>query len=88
MTASLQLLCQYVLDHYIARPATPRFRDMKLLHFVQQHTMPKELGLDPSRRRKDVVVIVCPYLSPEPNGPNNEQYCRQKLMLYKPFRQE
>ena len=50
--------------------------------------MPKELGSDPSHRRKDVVVIVRPYLSPEPNGPNYEQYCRQRLMLYKPFRQE
>ena len=77
-----------ILDHYIARPTTPWFRDMKLLHFAQQHTMPKELGSDPSRRRKDVVVIVHPYFSPEPNGPNYEQYCRQKLMLYKPFRRE
>ena len=50
--------------------------------------MPKELGSDPSRRRKDVVVIVRPYLSPEPSGPNYEQYCRQKLMLYKPFHHE
>ena len=50
--------------------------------------MPKELGSDPSRRRKDVVVIVHPYLSPEPHGPNYEQYCRQKLMLYKPSRRE
>ena len=61
---------------------------MKLLHFAQQHTIPKEMGSNPSCRRKDVVVIVHPYLSPEPNGPNIEQYCRQKLMLYKPFRQE
>ena len=77
-----------ILDHYVARPTTPRFRDMKLLQFAQQYTMPKELGSDPSRRRKDVVVIVRPYLSPEPNGPNYEQYCHQKLMLYKPFHQE
>ena len=77
-----------ILDHYIARPATLWFRDMKLLHFVQQHTMPKELSSDPSRRRKDVVVIVRPYLSPEPNGPNYEQYCRQKLMLNVPFHRE
>ena len=31
---------------------------------------------------------MCPYLSPEPNGPNYEQYCHQKLILYKPFHQE
>ena len=34
------------------------------------------------------MVIVRPYMSPETNGPNYEQYCRQRLMLYKPFRQE
>ena len=50
--------------------------------------MPKELGSDPSCRRKDVVIIVRPYLSPEPHGPNYEQHCHQKLMLYKPFRRE
>ena len=50
--------------------------------------MTKELGSDPSCRRKDVVVIVRPYLSPEPNGPNYEQYCRHRLMIYKPFHQE
>ena len=77
-----------ILDHYVARPTTPQFRDMKLLQFARQYTMPKELGSDPSRRRKDVVVIVRPYFSPEPNSPNYEQYCRQRLMLYKPFRQE
>ena len=77
------------MDHglyYVARPTT-RFRDMKLLQFAQQYTMPKEFGPDPSHR-KDVVVIVRPYLSPEPNSPNYEQYCRQGLMLYKHFCQE
>ena len=34
------------------------------------------------------MVIVHSYLSPEPNGPNYEQYLLQKLMLYKPFRRE
>ena len=77
-----------ILDHYIARPATPRFQRMKLLQFARQYTMPKELGTDPSRKRKDAVVIVRPYLSPEPNSPNYEQYCHYRLMLYKPFRQE
>ena len=77
-----------ILDHYIARPATPRFQNMKLLHFAWQYTTPKELGSDPSRRRKDIVVIACPYLSPEPNSPNYEQYCSQRLMLYNHFHQE
>ena len=30
----------------------------------------------------------CASLSPEPNGPNYEQYSHQRLMLYKPFWQE
>ena len=77
-----------ILDHYIARPTTPQFRDRKLLHFAQQYTMPKEVGSDPSCRRKDVVVIVRPYLSAEPSSTNYEQYCRQKLMFYKPFHYE
>ena len=47
--------------------------------------MPKELSSEPSRRSKDVVVIVRPYCSPDPNSPKYEQYCQQKLMLYKPF---
>ena len=34
------------------------------------------------------MVIVRPFCSPDPNGPNYEQYCRQKLMLYKPFRRQ
>ena len=76
-----------ILDHYVAHPTTPRFRDMKLLQFARQYTMAKELDSDPSHRR-DVVVIVRPYLSPEPNSHNYEQYCRQRLMLCKPFYQE
>ena len=68
------------LDHYIGRPATPQFNEMTLLHYVQQFTMPKQLGSNPSRRRKAVVVIVCPYFSPDPSGPKYEEYCRQKLI--------
>ena len=76
------------LDHYIARPATPQFEDMALLQFVQQCTVPRESGSDPSRRRKKVVVIVRPYISPDPSGPKYEQYCRHELMLllHVPFR--
>ena len=76
------------LDHYVARPTTPAFQDITLLHFVQQYSIPKELSSEPSRRRKNVVVIVRPYCSPEPSSPKYEQYCRQKLMLHKPFRQQ
>ena len=76
------------LDHYIGRPTTPQFNDMTLLHYVQQFTMPKQLGSNPSRRRKAVVVIVRPYFSPDPSGPKCEEYCRQKLMLHIPFRQK
>ena len=72
------------LDHYVARPTTPQFHDITLPHFVQQYSMPKELGSEPSRRRKNV-VIVRPYCSPDRSGPKYEQYCQQKLMTYKPF---
>ena len=37
------------------------FHDITLLHFVRQYSMPKELGSEPSRRRKNVVVIVCTF---------------------------
>ena len=49
--------------------------------------MPKELPAIPNRRRKDVVVTIRPYYSPDPNGPYYEQYCRQRLMLHVDFRQ-
>ena len=32
-------------------------------------------------------MIIRPYIFPDPQGPNYEQYCRQKLMLHQPFRQ-
>ena len=76
------------LDHYLARPAAQSFCHMTLMEYTQQYTTPKQLGSEPSRRRKNVVVIVHPYCSPDPDGPKYEQYCRQKLMLYQPFRRE
>ena len=68
------------LDHYIGRPTTPQFNEMTLLHYVQQFAMPKQLGSNPFRRRKAVVVIVRPYFSRDPSGPNYEEHCRQKLI--------
>ena len=76
------------VDHYVSRPATAIFHSMTLLHFVQHYTMPRESGSEPSRRRKKVVVIVRPYCPPDPQGPQYEQYCRQKLMLHVPFRHQ
>ena len=35
-----------------------------------------------------MVVIVRPYCPPDPEGPKYEQYCRQKLMLHVPFRNQ
>ena len=74
------------LDHYIGRLSTPHFEGMTLLHFVQHHSMPKSVSDEPSLRRKAVVVIVRPFCSADPNGPNYEQYRRQKLMLHRPFK--
>ena len=48
--------------------------------------MPKTLGSNPNRRKKQVIVITRPYCSPDPAGPNCEQYCRQSLMQHKAFR--
>ena len=78
------------LDHYINRPATAQWQNMILhvLHFVQQFTMPKEPGSYLSCRRKKAFVIVRPFCSPDPQGPNYGQYCRNKLMLHVPFRHE
>ena len=72
-----------ILDHFIARPATETFNGMTLM---QQYSTPNQLRTEPSRR-KDVVVIVRPYFSPDPDSPKYEEYCQQKMMLYKPFHQ-
>ncbi len=76
-----------ILDHYLARPSTPTFDTMTSLQYAQQYTMPKELGAQPNRRNKNVVVITRPYLPPDPAGPKYEQYCQQSLMKHKSFRQ-
>ena len=49
--------------------------------------MPKTLGAPPTQRSRRIVVIPCPYCSPDPAGPKYEQYCRQSLMQHKCFRQ-
>ena len=72
------------LDHYIGRPTTPQFNEMTLLHYVQQFTMPKQLGSNPSRRRKAFVVIVPPYFSPDPSGLKYKEYCRQLIRPHQP----
>ena len=75
-----------IVDHYMRRPTAPTFNDITLLTFARAYSMPKERSAEPTHRRKHVIVIVCPYRSPDPNGPNYEQYCQQKLMLYVKFR--
>lgn len=78
---------QSLLDHYISRPTLPEFDNLTLLTFAQHYNITKRSDTIPVPRRKNVVVIVRPYYSPDPTGPNYEQYCKQKLMLYIPFRQ-
>ena len=75
------------LDHYSARPATADFQDLTILLFVERYRIPKRIGDNLVRRKKEVVVIVRPYCSPDPEGPKYEQYCRQKLMIHQPFYQ-
>ena len=75
-----------ILDHYIARPSSPIFNTMTIMKYAQQYTMPKELGAEPNKRAKQVIVITRPYISPDPAGPKYDQYCQQSLMKHKSFR--
>jgi ATP-dependent DNA helicase PIF1 len=75
------------LDHYVSRPATTEFESATLFHFAQNYTIPRQGG-EPKPRNKKVVVIVRPYISPDPDSPEYERYCRQKLVLHRPFRDE
>ena len=75
------------IDHYCMRPSTPAFENLTLLQFVQKYRIPKKAGDTLFPRKKEVIVIVRPYCSPDPEGPKYEQYCKQKLMLHQPFRQ-
>ena len=74
------------LDQCCARPVTDDFDKLTLSEFVQKYKLPKKKGDALIPRKKDVVVIARPYCSPDPSGPHYEQYCRQKLMWYQPFR--
>lgn len=76
-----------ILDYYLACSFNSVFSNVTILTFARSYTIPKELSGEPTKRRKDVVIIVRPYISPNCNGPNYEQYCLQKLMLYVSFRQ-
>ena len=49
--------------------------------------MPKNVGEEPVYRRKMVVVRVRPHCSPDISGPQYEQYCQQKLILHRSFRE-
>ena len=71
-----------ILDHYCVRPTTPSFNDVTLSSFAQQYST---LRAEPTRRRKQVVVVPHPYCSPDPSGPKYKQYCQQWLMLHQPF---
>lgn len=53
---------------------------------MQWYKMPKEQSTPPTLRSKSVVVVVRPYCCPDPESSKYDQYCRQKLMLHKPFR--
>jgi len=76
-----------LLDHYCSHPTTPHYEDMTLLQFVRRYKTPKKVGGNLVYRKKEVVVIVRPFCSPDPKGPKYEQYCKQKLMTHVPFRQ-
>ena len=67
-----------VLDHYIARPVTETFNQMTLMNYCPQYSTPKQLKMEPSKRRKDVVVIVRPHYSPDPDRPKYEEYSTRR----------
>ena len=75
------------LDHYCARPTSQQFENLTLLQFVERYKLPKRVGEDLIHRKKEMIVIVHPYCPADPDGPKFEQHCKQKLMLYQPFRQ-
>ena len=60
--------------YYINRPSSPQFQDMTLLHFTQYYKVSNNLSSKLSCRKKKVVVIVRPYCSSNPHGPQYEQY--------------
>ena len=62
------------VDHYMSRPATLEFETMTFLHFVQHYTLPKQVGAQPLHCSKSVVVIIRPYIPPDPEGPKYEEY--------------
>ena len=75
-----------IVDHYMHRPTTQPFNHITLIEFARQYSMPKTLGSQPTRRSRRIIVIPRPYCSPDPAGPNYEQYCRHSLMQHKCFR--
>ena len=76
-----------LLDQYCTRPDTGDFNKVTLLEFVEQYKIPKKIGVAFIPRKKEMLVISRPYCSPDPDVPQYEQYCREKLMLHQLFRQ-
>ena len=54
---------------------------------MERYRIPKRIGDNLVHRKKEVVVVVRPYCSPDPKGRKYKQYCRQKLMVHQPFGQ-
>ena len=48
--------------------------------------MPKQAGHQPTPKRKPAIVIVRPHYTAHPDHPQYEDYCRQRLLLHRPFR--
>ena len=71
------------LVHYKARPGTPLFNLMIPLKFMQEYKVTKRDKSRPTCREREVVVIVRPFISTDPDGPKYEHYCKQKLILHR-----
>ena len=85
MTMSLPLLNHVWTTTFLIQPLISLNRALQ--HFAENYSMPRQGG-EPKPRNKKVVVIVRPHISSDPDGPNYEQCCKQRLMLNKPFRNE
>lgn len=46
-----------ILDHYVHRPTTPIFAEMKLLHFARNYSMPKDTGSEPKLATRSVSLL-------------------------------
>ena len=68
------------------RPDSEEFINCSLLQFTRSYKVDKNKIQSVKKRNKDVVVLIMPYLHPDPESEHYQDYCKYKLMLHVPFR--